>query len=259
MSYPSTARKLVKSAQDVRFSDYATWMSRRNDSNFMRSAGNRNELGVFSFGYFSLDKQRKVTRQQAKRSNLTNQHKLLRKNLGKKLFALSLLLANACDAQPKQNQSTAAQTECEFSFKEIKTCTYNTSAYDIKVSIESEIVAEDEKTIIKIITNVNDVEQILPVSADTSILDGDLGYISFADINFDKVLDLALTTSSGTPNLYLDYWIYDVKQKKYISVGNYPKFTINENKKTLSATIKSNAETYQNIEWHWNNNKLEKK
>jgi hypothetical protein len=176
-----------------------------------------------------------------------------------KLILCSLLFVNACDAQPKQNQISAAQTECEFSFKELRPCTYNTSAYDIKVSIGSEIVADDEKIIRKIITNVNDIEQVLPVSADTSILDGDLGYISFADINFDKVPDLAVTTSFGTPNLYLDYWIYDVKQKKYISVGNYPKFTINENKKTLSATIKSNAETYQNIEWSWNNNKLEKK
>jgi hypothetical protein len=48
------------------FSDDATWMSHRNDNNFLKRAGNRNEWGVFSFGYFSLDKQRKVTRQQAK-------------------------------------------------------------------------------------------------------------------------------------------------------------------------------------------------
>ena len=41
-------------------------------------------------------------------------------------------------------------------------------------------------------------------------------------------------------------------------IANYPKFTINKQKKALSAKIKSNAETYQNIEWHWNNNVLEK-
>ena len=125
----------------------------------------------------------------------------------KKLILCTLLFINACDAQPKQNQISEAQTECEFSFKELKTCTYKTSTYDIKVSIESEIVAEDEKTIKKIITKVNNIEQILPVSPDTSLLDGDIGYISFADINFDKVPDLAITTSFGTPNLYLDYWV----------------------------------------------------
>jgi len=174
-----------------------------------------------------------------------------------KLILCFLLFVNACDAQPKQ-QATAPKTECEFSFKELNTCNFKTSTYEVKATIESEIVAEDEKIIKKIITELNDVEQILPVSPDTSLLDGDIGYISFADINFDKVPDLAITTSFGTPNLYLDYWVYDTKQKKYISVGNYPKFTINEQKKILSAKIKSDAATYQNIEWHWNNNALQK-
>jgi hypothetical protein len=31
--------------------------------------GNKNDQGVFSFGYFSLDKQRKVTRQEAKQDS----------------------------------------------------------------------------------------------------------------------------------------------------------------------------------------------
>jgi len=56
----------MENKQDVCFSDDATGMSHRNDSNFLKRAGNRNEWGVFSFGYFSLDKQRKVTRHQAK-------------------------------------------------------------------------------------------------------------------------------------------------------------------------------------------------
>jgi hypothetical protein len=43
-------------------------MSRRNDSNFLKHAGNSGEPGVFSFGYFALDKQRKVTRQEAKQT-----------------------------------------------------------------------------------------------------------------------------------------------------------------------------------------------
>jgi len=56
----------MASAQDVRLSDIEPWMARRNDSNFLKRAGSGNDWGVFSFGYFSLDKQRKVTRQQAK-------------------------------------------------------------------------------------------------------------------------------------------------------------------------------------------------
>jgi hypothetical protein len=57
---PSIAREFWENKQEVCFSDDATWMSHRNDHNSLRSAGNRSKLGVFSFAYFSLDKQRKV-------------------------------------------------------------------------------------------------------------------------------------------------------------------------------------------------------
>ena len=43
-------------------------MARRNGRNYLRSTGNTNELGVISFGYFSLDKQRKVTRPAGRKS-----------------------------------------------------------------------------------------------------------------------------------------------------------------------------------------------
>jgi hypothetical protein len=68
MSSPSIGGKLLANVQDVRLSDVATWMSRRNDSNFPKRAGNTNELGRLSFGYFSLAKQRKVTRQKTKKN-----------------------------------------------------------------------------------------------------------------------------------------------------------------------------------------------
>ena len=57
---PSIGGEFRKNKQEVCFSDDATWMSHRNDRNSLRSAGNRSKLGVFSFAYFFLDKQRKV-------------------------------------------------------------------------------------------------------------------------------------------------------------------------------------------------------
>ena len=66
MSSPSIGGKFPENAQDVRFSDDATWMSHRNDGNFPKRAGNTNDLGCLSFGNFSLATQRKVTRQEAK-------------------------------------------------------------------------------------------------------------------------------------------------------------------------------------------------
>lgn len=52
MSSPSIAREFGQNAQDVRFSDVETWMSRRNGANYLRNAGNKNELGRLSFAYF---------------------------------------------------------------------------------------------------------------------------------------------------------------------------------------------------------------
>ena len=52
----------MQNVQDVRFSDDATGMSHRNGSNFLKRAGNTKTQDIFSFGYFSFDKQRKVTR-----------------------------------------------------------------------------------------------------------------------------------------------------------------------------------------------------
>jgi len=60
VSSPSIGRKFLQNAQDVRFSDDATWMSHRNGGNFLKRAGNKNEPGRLSFAYFSLAKQRKV-------------------------------------------------------------------------------------------------------------------------------------------------------------------------------------------------------
>lgn len=175
----------------------------------------------------------------------------------KKIILCALLVVNACDAQTNINHSST-KIEYEFSFSIINECAYEIHEYDLMVKIESEKVADDEKTIKGININVNNIQQALSVSPDTSILNGDNGYISFADINFDKIPDVALTTSFGTPNLYLDYWVFDVKQKKYTYVGNYPKFTLDENKKTLSAKNKNSAESYENNEWRWSNTKPEK-
>jgi hypothetical protein len=57
---PSIGGKLLENKQDVCFSDDATWMSHRNDSNFPKRAGETKPQGRLSFAYLSLAKQRKV-------------------------------------------------------------------------------------------------------------------------------------------------------------------------------------------------------
>ena len=97
------------------------------------------------------------------------------------------------------------------------------------------------------------------ISKDTSILDGDKGYISFADINFDSIPDISITTSFGLANLYMDYWVYDSANKIYSYVGNFSSFKINNKNKTLSNVVKSSAAEYINTTYTWNGFKLKKK
>ncbi|WP_189420149.1 hypothetical protein [Cellvibrio zantedeschiae] len=60
-------------------SDYAAWMPRRNDGYFLKRGGETKPWGAFSFGSFSLGKQRKGTRQEAKNlvSGLLNVFKFI--------------------------------------------------------------------------------------------------------------------------------------------------------------------------------------
>jgi hypothetical protein len=169
-----------------------------------------------------------------------------------------ILFFNACDAQHKKTETKYTNTECNFSFEELNQCSYRYQSYEIIIDFTSESIAEDERKITELLVKLNGIQQILKTSPDTTLFDGDIGHISFSDINFDGIPDLAITTSFGTSNLYLDYWVFNIQQKKYIFVGNYPQFTIDDNEKKLKATIKNNAADYQSVEWHWKSDTLEK-
>lgn len=173
------------------------------------------------------------------------------------LIICTLVFVNACAAQPNKNGTEQGNVECDVSFHKLEQCVYRFSNHEVAVKVASENIAEDEKLLTNLSVKTNDTQQVLTISPDTSMLEGDIGYISFADINFDGVPDLAITTSFGAANLYLDYWIFNVQQKKYLPIGNYPQLIINEQKKTLKATVKSSADDYKVTEWRWTNDKLE--
>ncbi|MBU6950695.1 hypothetical protein [Hahella sp. HN01] len=80
---------------------------------------------------------------------------------------------------------------------------------------------------------------------------GDRGYISFEDINFDNHADIAVTTSLGAANLYLDYWVYSEEQKRYVKVGNYPVFKLQPDTQTLTTEVRLNAAQYDRKAYQW--------
>jgi len=171
------------------------------------------------------------------------------------LIITFMLVISGCSDATEKTQHIENSETCEFSFKNMGPCEHK----DIMVNFDIKNVAMDEKLFLRLNVQNQDKKHSLSISKDTSILDGDKGYISFADINFDSIPDISITTSFGLANLYLDYWVYDSVNKKYSYVGNFAAFKINNKNKTLSNVVKSSAVDYINTTYIWNGFKLYKK
>jgi hypothetical protein len=109
---------------------------------------------------------------------------------------------------PAASQSTSL--ECSFS-GEKPACAYSANGQVVNVSIVTKKVADNEIELTAAVVSVNGKEQILQLTEDTSMIDGSIGIVTFDDINFDGVPDLGISTSFGTANSYLDYWICDAE------------------------------------------------
>lgn len=163
------------------------------------------------------------------------------------LIFLSAILFSACSDATNKIASTTDTEICDINFHTTEPCVYK----NIKVKILTSVVESDEKTMQALDVVFKSNKYRLNIIPDTSILDGDRGYISFTDINFDGTPDIAITTSFGLANLYLDYWVYDTSKKQYSYLGNYAKFNLDTKNKTLSNVIKINAAKYENNTYKW--------
>lgn len=155
-------------------------------------------------------------------------------------------------AYSNATEDNNAETSCDLFFNTTTPCKYK----NISINISMEKIADDEKLLKQLNVTNNDKKSTLLISKDASILQGDKGFISFIDINFDSVPDIAITTSFGLANLYLDYWVYNADKEYVYYIGNFPQFKINRKNKSLSNTVKLNAEKYNKTLYHWEGFKL---
>lgn len=149
-----------------------------------------------------------------------------------------------------------SKIECTFQYSPEPVCAYTQDKYSVKVSLTTKTLADDEMALIKANVTLAGKQQALSISPDVSMIKGDIGIISFADINFDSMPDIAVSTSFGLANQYFDYWVYDQKAQAYHSIGNYPKLNANPADKTLSASVKQSAASYQTLKYSWDGYKL---
>jgi len=141
---------------------------------------------------------------------------------------------------------------CELLFDMAGSCVYK----GITAGLLTTKLNFDEKILNSLVVINQGNKHSLSITKDTFILEGDKGYISFQDINFDGYPDIAITTSFGLANIYLDYWVYNTTNKQYVFVGNFSKLKLNDELKILSNRIKINAAEYKNNTYIWQGLKL---
>lgn len=154
------------------------------------------------------------------------------------------------------DKTSKALSDCVFKFGEDTDCSVKSKDVDISVKTKTQKISDDEFSLTALEVTNNGKISTLSVTPDTSIFEGDSGYISFTDINFDSFPDIAVSTSFGVTNMYMDYWVYLPDQQKYVSVGNFPKFTVDPANKALSAIVKIDAAKYENNVWKWQESNL---
>lgn len=151
-------------------------------------------------------------------------------------------------------ESISQTLECNFDFHTLSACIKG----EYQVSIQARPLAVDEIQLQALQVSYHGKQQALSITPDTSLLDGDKGIISFEDINFDGIADIAISTSFGLANLYMDYWVFNKEEKRFIKIGNYARFILNPASKSLSSTVKIDATNYQKQVYTWQAYKLVK-
>lgn len=168
------------------------------------------------------------------------------------LVISSIFAFSACSDAANDTLKTTVSDVCDISFTSLGPCQSSIG----QVEVEAEAVEIDEKILQVLKVDYQGKIHRLEMTADTSMLDGDIGFIALEDINFDGNPDLSITTSFGLANLYLDYWVFDPDRQQFHYLGNYAKFERDEKNKTLSNVVKENAATYTSSTFSWEGLKL---
>ncbi|NOX42629.1 MAG: hypothetical protein GXP19_02705 [Gammaproteobacteria bacterium] len=169
---------------------------------------------------------------------------------------LFMLFLTGCSNDVSETEEYPQKSQvCEFGYQTKTSCAYG----DFTVEMHAAQIGSGELLMESLEVSYRETRHTLKIMPDTTFIEGDKGYISFEDINFDGIPDIAVTTSFGLANLYLNYWVFNSQKGKYIRLGNYCKLSINTSNKTLGNEIKINAANYDKNEYYWQGYELIKK
>jgi hypothetical protein len=83
--------------------------------------------------------------------------------------------------------------------------------------------------------------QRLPVTSMDPVGKDETFFFGGQDVNFDGLLDLMLITQRGGANASAAYWLFDPKTKAFESLGTYPVFTVDTEKRRLKTYIRGGS------------------
>lgn len=146
--------------------------------------------------------------------------------------------------------------DCYFNSDLSTPCTFSLFNKPASIQIQGVKQSNEEVLLKTVLIQINETKQELSLSEATIMFTGDTGYMIFDDINFDGFPDLGISTSFGIANHYFDYWVFNVEEKKFNKIGNYPRFTLHPEQKTLSYSVKINAAEYQEKSYQWRDGSL---
>lgn len=166
------------------------------------------------------------------------------------LLLAAMTMANAASTKsPRFDRGM-----CLVSYSILDDCRFN----NMHVAIITKQLSANNKQLLELRVRDGNKTYMLPVSKNTKIGKGGRGYILFEDINFDKIADIALTTSFSTTDQHLDYWVYNSGTAKYDYIGNYPDFTIDKKYKWLINIVRIGPDKYTTHIYDWRAGKLHK-
>jgi hypothetical protein len=173
------------------------------------------------------------------------------------IIACSAIALTAC-SQPSVSSNQPSAEYCMFSFSGLEDCHTTILRKPVSVELALGDPVQGERDLIALRVTWDEKVQNLQVVSDTTILEGDRGYILFQDITFDGLYDIGITTSFGVANLYLDYWVHNESDKHFTYVGNFPRLTPDPEEKVLTSTVRSDAASYERTVWTWVGDELKK-
>lgn len=155
-----------------------------------------------------------------------------------------LVLMSASVSRGQTSGASSAPSGGPSEVRDCRPCSFSPGDGFPKYSFTFDLKAVgDERTVdaIEVAGDGANPTQRLPVTGMHPVGKDETFFFGGQDINFDGLLDLMLITQRGGANATAAYWLFDPKTKTFQSLGTYPVFTMDTDKKRLKTYVRGGS------------------